>query len=87
MKPAAIGKALGRAVHSVRWALDINNAREKTRRRTNARRAAERGERVIPVPRAERIAPVKIDALALARQWVAGEFDRAELSRRLRGEA
>ena len=50
--------------------------------RKNGRAPAER-----PKPSQPLAVKVKIDAIDLARRYAAGEFDRHELSRRMRGEA
>ena len=56
-------------------------AKTKARATNRAQRAARRVATALPKP-----PKVKIDNLALAREFAAGMFDLAEFSRRLRGQ-
>ena len=56
-------------------------AKTKARATNRAQRAAKRVASALPKP-----PKMKIDNLALAREFAAGAFDRAEFSRRLRGQ-
>ncbi|MBX9760661.1 MAG: hypothetical protein K2Y29_17915 [Beijerinckiaceae bacterium] len=83
MHPVEIARTVGKSITAVRWVLDENGEREATRERVRRGR-----NKVVGKVRqvAARKSPARIDTLALARLFAAGQIDRSELSRRLRGE-
>lgn len=80
--PAEIAKALGRERPYVVRVLNENGEMDRSRLASRRHHEAVRAKR-----KASKAKAAKSDTLTIARRYVAGEFDRHEMMRILRGES